>query len=88
MEKRGRKDGKHKGEEDRGGKEEGQQAVDGVEVENRRGREGARDGAERDGGEAWREREVKWGEGKKDRGVEHWLRDPDSQGFTQNTFLS
>lgn len=41
-----------------------------------------------DGGEAWREREVKWREGKKDRGVEHWLRDPDSQGFTQNTFLS
>lgn len=34
------------------------------------------------------EREMKWGEGKKDRGGEHWLRDPDSQGFTQNIFLS
>lgn len=64
-----------------------------MEGRERRGREEARDGR---GG--WRggnemgvrhgEREMKWGEGKKDRGGEHWLRDPDSQGFTQNIFLS
>lgn len=31
--------------------------------------------------------EMKRGKGRRIRGGEHRLRDPDSQGFTQNTFF-